>query len=126
MRVVDTSAWIEWLAASAMDKTIIPLLPSNTDWLVPTMVQYELAKWAARTHGDDHGNRVLAFTGMRRVALLTTPIAVAAAEIGREHGLAAADAIIYATALRHGADLLTCDVHFKDLPQVVYVPKSEG
>ena len=35
-----------------------------------------------------------------------------------------ADAIIYATALDAGADLLTCDAHFADLPNVVYVAKS--
>ena len=35
-----------------------------------------------------------------------------------------ADAIIYATALAMGADLLTCDAHFAKLPRVVYLAKG--
>jgi predicted nucleic acid-binding protein len=37
--------------------------------------------------------------------------------------LATADAIVYATALAHHADLLTCDRHFEGLPRARYVPK---
>jgi predicted nucleic acid-binding protein len=37
--------------------------------------------------------------------------------------LATADAIVYATALAHGAELLTCDRHFENLPGVLFVPK---
>jgi len=33
-------------------------------------------------------------------------------------------AIVYATALAHGGDLLTCDRHFKNLPGVQLVPKT--
>jgi predicted nucleic acid-binding protein len=37
------------------------------------------------------------------------------------HGLAMADAIVYATAQDHGAQLVTGDADLKDLPGVVYV-----
>jgi len=37
--------------------------------------------------------------------------------------LATADAIIYASALEHGAKLLTCDAHFEGLPHVHYIKK---
>lgn len=30
-----------------------------------------------------------------------------------KYRLATADAIVYATALQHGAELLTCDAHFE-------------
>ena len=43
---------------------------------------------------------------------------------GKDLALATADAIVYATAVKHGAELLTCDAHFKDLPGVVLLPKS--
>ena len=35
-----------------------------------------------------------------------------------------ADAIIYATPMNAGADFLTCDAHFANLPGVVYFAKS--
>lgn len=34
------------------------------------------------------------------------------------------DAIVYATALAYGADLLTCDAHFEGLPDVVFFRKA--
>ncbi len=58
------------------------------------------------------------------VAPLTTDIATNAAAYAKIHGLATADAIIFATANHAGADLLTCDAHFAKLPRVVYVAKG--
>ncbi|MGC8477836.1 MAG: hypothetical protein ACP5NP_15910 [Acetobacteraceae bacterium] len=40
------------------------------------------------------------------------------------HKLAAAAAIVNATALAHGADLLTCDRHFDGLRGVHLLPKG--
>ena len=42
------------------------------------------------------------------------------------HKLATAEAVVYATALTHEADLPTCDQHFENLPGVRFVPKSRG
>jgi predicted nucleic acid-binding protein len=66
MRLVDTSAWIEWLIGSPLGVALAAELPDRAQWLVP----------------------------------------------------------IYATALAHGADLLTCDRHFENLPGVRFVPKT--
>ena len=55
---------------------------------------------------------------------LDTTIALLAADLHREHKLATADAIVYATARRMGAGLLTCDAHFERLPDVALFPKS--
>jgi predicted nucleic acid-binding protein len=125
MRLVDTSAWIEWLAGSAVGLKLAAEMPEAVEWLVPTMVQLELAKWLAREVGDDKADRVIAFTATCEVADLDTATALSAAEICIKHKLATADAIIYATARAYNADLLTCDRHFEGLPWVHYVRKSE-
>jgi predicted nucleic acid-binding protein len=39
--------------------------------------------------------------------------------------LATADAIVYATAQKHGAELLTCDEHFKGLAGAVMFSKAQ-
>ena len=44
-------------------------------------------------------------------------------ELADLHGLASMDALIYASALTSGAELVTCDAHFKELPNVDYQPK---
>jgi uncharacterized protein with PIN domain len=48
MRIVDTSAWVEWLTGSPLGKRIADELPNRDNWLVPTIVQLELAKWVTR------------------------------------------------------------------------------
>ncbi len=123
MRVVDTSAWIEFLADSPIGRTVQAELPDRSEWLVPTVVQLELAKWLTREVGEDAANRTIAFTTTCVVIDLDTAIALSAAELGAQHSLAMADAIIYATAHAHGADVLTCDRHFEYLPNVRYLPK---
>jgi hypothetical protein len=44
----------------------------------------------------------------------------------REHKLATADAIVYATARHQDADLLTCNRHFEVLANVVFFPKTSN
>ncbi|MGH7100431.1 MAG: type II toxin-antitoxin system VapC family toxin [Stellaceae bacterium] len=126
MRIVDTSAWIEWLIGSSVGMALAAELPGRAEWLVPTIVQLELAKWLTREIGEDKADRVIAFTQTCVIADLDTAIALSAAELCLRHKLATADAIIYATARAHGADLLTCDRHFERLPDVRFVPKSQS
>jgi predicted nucleic acid-binding protein len=122
-RVVDTSAWIEWLTGSALGERLARQLPAAADCIVPTMVQLELSKWLWRELGEAQADQVLAYTLTCQVAELDTATALLAAQMHREHKLATADAIVYATAVQRDADLLTCDAHFEGLPRVVYVPK---
>jgi predicted nucleic acid-binding protein len=124
MRLVDTSAWIEWLVASPTGVLVGSALPSREQWLVPTIVQLELAKWLTREVGEDKADQVMAFTETCVIADLDTAIALSAAELCARHRLATADAVIYATALAHGADVLTCDRHFEALPGIKLIPKS--
>lgn len=110
-RVVDTSAWIEWLTASALGQKLSKQFPDKAQCIVSTIVQLELSKWLVREVGEDEADQVIAFT-QKCVVPLDTTIALLAADLRREHKLATADAIVYATALHLGADLLTCDAHF--------------
>jgi predicted nucleic acid-binding protein len=126
MVLVDTSAWIEWLIGSPTGERLSERLPQEADWLVPTMVQLELAKWTTREVGEDKADQVIAFTQVCQVVPLDTEIALAAADACRTHKLATADAIIFATARARGATLLTCDAHFEGLPGVDFMPKTNG
>lgn len=58
------------------------------------------------------------------MAPLDANIALKAADLHRQFKLATADAIVYATTLEYGAELLTCDVHFEKLSEVVFFRKS--
>jgi predicted nucleic acid-binding protein len=123
MRLVDTSAWIEWLIGSPTGEAVATHLPDQSDWLVPTMVQLELAKWLVREVGEDKADQVIAFTQLCHVVPLDTEIALAAAEACRVQKLATADAIVFATARARGSVLITCDAHFEGLPGVTLIEK---
>jgi predicted nucleic acid-binding protein len=124
MRVVDTSAWIEWLVGSAQDTKLSMEFPDKSRCIVPTIVQLELSKWLIREVGTEQADQVIAYTQKCMVVPLDTTIALLAAELHRGHKLATADAIVYATARQQGADLLTCDMHFNGLPDAVLLPKQ--
>ena len=90
---------------------------------MPTIVQLELSKWLTRETGEEKADQTIAFTERCVVVALDTRLAIMAADLGTRHKLATADAVVYATAQAHGADFLTCHVHFEGLTGVVLVPK---
>ena len=119
LRVIDTSAWIEWLLGSPIGKKLGVEFPEKQQCIVPTIVQLELSKWLVRELGEDQADHVIAYTQKCVVVALDSGIALLAAEMHRQHKLATADAIVYATAQKLSAELLTCDEHFKGLPGVI-------
>jgi predicted nucleic acid-binding protein len=123
-RVVDTSAWIEWLVGTDLGIRLKSELPAKPFCIVPTVVQLELSKWLVRELGESFADQVVAYTLKCVVVPLDSHLALLAADLHREYGLATADAIVYATARHRGAELLTCDAHFRDLPDVVLFAKS--
>jgi predicted nucleic acid-binding protein len=123
IRVIDTSAWIERLIRSPTGQRLTAEFPAAANCVVPTIVQLELAKWACREFGPPAVAPLAAFTAKCTVIELDTDIALLAASLCRDHKLATADAVIYATALVWNIELLTCDAHFNGLPDVIYVPK---
>lgn len=124
MRVIDSSAWIEWMLNSPTGRQLSGQIPEPGDCIVPTIVQLELSKWLLREQDEDALNNFIAYTMLCRIVPLDTAIARRAAEICAQHKLATADAIIYATALQNEADILTCDAHFEGLEHVTYLPKT--
>lgn len=125
MIVADTCAWIEVLIGSELGRRFTPYLQDHRNLIVPTLVQAELRKWALRERDENYADLVIAAT--RAAALiepLTENIALAAADHFINDGLSIADAIIYATARFHNAELITSDAHFAALPGARYLEKK--
>ena len=87
------------------------------------MVVYELSKWLARNVDSERADQAMVALLNAHVVEPTVTIALQAAQLSAEYKLHALDALIYATALEHDAQLVTCDAHFKDLPQVDYTAR---
>jgi len=122
--VVDTSVWIEYLTGSPLGKQLAPHFPKQSQCIVPTLVQLELAKWLRREADEDRADQVIAYTMECLVTPLDTGLALLASDMHSQYKLATADAVVYATAQAKGATLLTCDAHFAKLAGVAYWPKK--
>ncbi|MFP4561497.1 MAG: type II toxin-antitoxin system VapC family toxin, partial [Thiohalorhabdus sp.] len=101
-----------------------PYLKETSELVVPSCLQFELYKWVKRERGEPLALEAVALTEEAAVAPLTSAIALSAADLALEHRLSFADALIYATARQHGAQLVTSDNHFEGLLEVVYFQKQ--
>lgn len=119
---VDTSIWVDSLKG-VLPPDALSAFPTRERSIVPTLVQFELAKWLEREADAATTEAVIAYTQKCVVVPLHASLALRAATISRRHKLATADAIIYAVALHTNTPLLTCDKHFEGLPNVRYFPK---
>lgn len=124
MHVVDTCGWIEWLTDGELADNFAPFLADSANLVVPALVQFELYKWCLREKDEAAALDVIGITETCLVRPLDTRIALSAADISARNKLAMADAVVYATALAAGGELLTSDAHFEDLPGVSYWQKK--
>ena len=123
MRLVDTCGWIEWLTDGALARAFAPYLSPPEQLVVPTTLQFELYKWVSRETDEALALEMIGLSQRGRVVPLTTTLALRAADVARNHGLAFADAVIYASCLQEKCPLITCDPCFTGLPRVVMLPK---
>lgn len=117
-KLVDTCGWIEWLTAGKLVKFFETYLTKPTELIIPTLIQFELYKWICREKDSSTALEVIGVTEKSTVVPLDTHLALYAADLSKEFGLAMADSIIYATSRLHEAELITSDKHFKNLPFV--------
>lgn len=121
MRVIDSSVWIEFLANGPAADRVLPYLADPDELITPTIVLLEVYRKLVRDRGLDAGILVRELLEGTRVIPLSADLALSAADVGLRHGLATADAIVYATALSTKAELVTRDAHFRGLPSVAHL-----
>ena len=125
MTLVDSSGWIEYLTDGPLAEAYEERL-ERPDLLVPTVVLYEVCKFMRREVSEEAADAAAALMRASRVEPLDEEVAMSAAELSLRHGLAMADAVVYATALRCEAALVTSDADFADLPGVEFLKPPGG
>jgi predicted nucleic acid-binding protein len=118
--VVDSSAWLEYLADTDQARHYEEALVDTRSLLVPVITLYEVFKKVLRERGEGEALQVAGLMQSGTLIDLDQSLAMEAAR----YPLPLADSIIYATAMRHGALLWTQDEHFRDLPNIRYFPKN--
>jgi predicted nucleic acid-binding protein len=122
MKVIDSSGWIEFATDGPLADRYEEHL-KHGDILTPSIVLYEVYKRLKRDGTQALADALAAAIGKTHIVGFDDALALQAADLSLEHNLAMADAIVYATARRHNAKLITSDADFKDLPDVIYLKK---
>ena len=115
--LVDSSGWIEFLGDGPLADQFAPYFEREERLIVPAIVLYEVYEKLFSVHGSTAADRFLSAALRARVVPIDERLALLAARISLGRRLAMADAMIYATALVAGAQLLTSDAHFQGLPE---------
>jgi predicted nucleic acid-binding protein len=118
--VVDSSGWIEYIGAGPKAEGFAVYLESQAILLLPSIVVYEVHKKVYREQGKGKADEFVsqAFGFGDRLIPLTLELAILASTMSLDAHLSLADAIIYTTAQKHNAHLVTSDAHFMNLPDV--------
>jgi predicted nucleic acid-binding protein len=123
MICIDSYGWIERFGGgpkqAQYNKIIDGVAPGEI--LTSTVTIYEVYKKAKALRGEHAALEDVAALGHTRIVPVDQEIALAGADYSLEHGLHFADALVYATARRHHAELFTSDSALKHLGGVTFI-----
>jgi toxin FitB len=107
--VVDSSGWVEYLGGGPQADSFAKYLENPETLFLPTIVVYEVYKKMLREATHEQAERFFstAFGFQEREIVLDVSLAAMAAKTSLAMNLLMADAIIYATAQFHHAELIT-------------------
>jgi predicted nucleic acid-binding protein len=88
---------------------------------VSAIEAYEVYKVIRRDLSEERAIEAVAALRHARVVPVDESLALEAADISLAHRLAMADSLVYATARRSGAILVTGDADFEGLPDTVVI-----
>jgi predicted nucleic acid-binding protein len=125
MNIVDSSAWLEYLAAGANANYFAEAIENTAELLVPTLCLYEVFKRIIQQRSENEALQVIAVMQQGKIIDMDTTIALSAAQISIDHQLPMADSVILATARLNSAVLWTQDSHFEGIANVKYKKRNK-
>ena len=115
MTLVDSSGWIEYFTNGPLADEFAPYLENLLEVVTPTIVIFEVFRVIRRQRSEEEAIEAVAQMQKTSVVDLDQFIALTAANVSIEHGLAMADAIVFATAQIQDIQLVTADSDFEGL-----------
>jgi len=116
--VVDSSGWLEYFTADTKADLFEPYL-REPFLFVPVIVLYEVRKILLLRHTKVAADEFVSVALRHTVVPIDQQIALEAAALSIQHKLAMADVLVYTTAGKVGAKLITSDSNFGELPGVI-------
>jgi len=123
--VVDSSAWLEYLANGPNAGEFAPAIETLERLVVPALVITEVLRRLDAQGRQEVVPEVLAHMRQGRIIVFDDCLAAEAAVVGRRHGLALADSVVYATALAVEGVVWTQAEDFQPLPHVEYRTRAK-
>ena len=121
MKVIDSSVWLELVTDGPLALRCAEHLADLAEVVTPTVVLLEVYRVLRRQERERAALRAVGEMEYTRLIAVDTHVAITAADLSIAHGLAAADALIYAVAKLEGCELVTADTDFRGLPGVVLI-----
>jgi predicted nucleic acid-binding protein len=122
--VVDSSGWIEFFTDGRLADDYAKRLKHLPSVVTPVVVLYEVYKRLKRDLSEDDAVVAVAAMQQSTVVVFDQEIALSAADLSLEYGLAMADAMVLATARSFRAELVTSDRDFEGIEGVTYLPNK--
>ena len=121
--MIDSWAWIEYFKGTALGQRAKPFVEGNDEILVSSLNVAEVYLFCLR-HRPNETNSFIGFLLKSSFVIPpSTEMAIDAAKHKHEKKMGMTDAIIYSTAQKHGARIVTGDDDFKGMEGVEYIGK---
>ena len=124
MIVIDSSGWREFFADGPHAAEFANRLRQPAAVITPTVAMYEVYKWIKRERSEDEALDAVATMKKTIVVSLTEEVALTAADLSLEYGLAMADSMMLAFARENDAAFVTTDSGFEGIDGVTVFSKK--
>jgi len=120
---IDSYGWIERFTDGPKARRYNEIIDNAAanEIVTPAVVVYEVYKRVKQAAGEETALEAVAALGSTFVVEVDQTIALEAADYSIERGLHMSDALVYATARHHDAELYTSDEDLRDLNRVTFV-----
>lgn len=124
MIIVDSCGWLEWFTDGKLADEYKMYLTDGENILIPAIILFKVYKILKREAGEEKALLAVGYMKNSPVIPFDEILALAAADISLQEGLAMADAIIVAAARANNCKIITSDADLKGQSNVIYIPKN--
>ena len=120
--LIDSWAWIEYFKGSPKGRTVQEYAEGDAFVVISSINLAEVYGWILRFYDEKIADEKADEMKKRSfVCPVDAEIAIASAKLKCERKWSLGDSLIYATAKKEDAKVLTGDPHFKGLKETIYV-----
>ena len=123
--LIDSWAWIEFFQGSRAGAVVMGYLGGDSDLIISTVNLAEVYRWILRYYDESSAEKKREAMKERCTLIdVDEEIAVQAARIRNQLNWGLGDSIVYATARREAARVLTGDSDFRGQDDVIFLDRS--